>query len=158
MKMNQNTVVWASAGTGKTRKLVEVYLELVESGVDPMRIVAVTFTEKAAAEMRDRIRAALYSKEGRFIKTIAVLPVAPISTIHGFCGILLREHGLHLGVDPSFIILDEQRSLDLARESARETIRHQIRCGNEEVEKLFGDFGLERLVDTMVSAGYWINS
>src|SRR5262245_10861248 len=56
--LNKNTVVWASAGTGKTRKLVEVYLDLLEQGIDPMRIVAMTFTEKAAAEMRDRIRTA----------------------------------------------------------------------------------------------------
>jgi ATP-dependent helicase/nuclease subunit A len=158
MSFDKNTVVWASAGTGKTRKLVEVYLELLAQGIDPLRIVAVTFTEKAAAEMRDRIRTALYAKPGQWMKTIALLPAAPISTIHGFCGILIREHGFELGIDPSFTVLDEQRSLDLARESARETIRQQIRSGDEDVEHLFGDFGLESLVDTIVSAGYWLNS
>src|SRR5262249_60694032 len=86
MSFDKNTVVLASAGTGKTRKLVDVYLELLERGVDPMRIVAVTFTEKAAAEMRDRIRSALFTRPGHWIKTIALLPAAPISTIHGFCG------------------------------------------------------------------------
>ena len=136
MAFERNTVVWASAGTGKTRKLVEVYLELLEKGMDPLRIVAMTFTEKAAAEMRDRIRIALYAKQNRWMKTIAVLPAAPISTIHGLCGILLREHGFELGIDPSFTILDEQRSLDLAREAARETIRHEIHGGNEDVELL----------------------
>src|SRR5262252_7635608 len=158
MTFNTNTVVWASAGTGKTRKLVDVYLELLEQGVDPLRIVAVTFTEKAAAEMRDRIRSALYAQPGQWTKTIALLPAAPISTIHGFCGMLLREHGFEAGIDPSFTVLDEQRSLDLAREAARETIRQEIRSGNEEVETLFGDFGLDALVDTLVSAGYWLNS
>src|SRR5438128_2668395 len=156
--MEVNTVVWASAGTGKTRKLVEVYLELLERGIDPLRIVAVTFTERAAAEMRDRIRAALQNRQGQWTRTISLLPAAPISTIHGFCGILLREHGLELGIDPSFSILDEQRSLDLAREAARETIRQEIRSGNEQIERLFGDFGLDHLVETMVSAGYWLNS
>src|SRR5262249_1216129 len=53
---------------------------------------------------------------------------------------------------------DEQRSLDFARESARDTIRDEIRSGNEEVEQLFADFGLENLVETIVSAGYWLNS
>src|SRR6516164_3502255 len=158
MSFDKNTVVWASAGTGKTRKLVEVYLELLEKGIDPLRIVAVTFTEKAAAEMRDRIRTALYEKPGQWMKTIALLPAAPISTIHGFCGILLREHGFDCGIDPGFTILDEQRSLDLARDSARETIRQEIRSGNEEVERLFGDFGLESLVETVVGAGYWLSS
>src|SRR5437588_3038733 len=141
--MEVNTVVWASAGTGKTRKLVEVYLELLEQGMDPLRIVAVTFTEKAAAEMRDRIRTALYAKPGQWIRTISVLPAAPISTIHGFCGMLVREHGFDFGIDPSFTILDEQRSLDLAREAAHETIRSEIRAANEDVENLFGDFGLD---------------
>src|SRR5213595_4215582 len=126
MLFETNTVVWASAGTGKTRKLVDVYLELLEQGTDPMRIVAVTFTEKAAAEMRDRIRTALYAKPGHWMKTIALLPAAPISTIHGFCGILLREYGFQAGIDPSFTVLDEQRSLDLSREAARETIRQEI--------------------------------
>src|SRR5438045_4052987 len=50
MPFETNTVVWASAGTGKTRRLVEVYLDLLDRGVDPLRIVAVTFTERAAAE------------------------------------------------------------------------------------------------------------
>src|SRR6185503_10940065 len=77
MVLEKNTVVLASAGTGKTRKLVEVYLELLERGVDPLRIVAVTFTEKAAAEMRDRIRSALYAAPARWMKTIALLPAAP---------------------------------------------------------------------------------
>jgi ATP-dependent helicase/nuclease subunit A len=159
MGLEKNTVVLASAGTGKTRKLVEVYLELLERGVDPLRIVAVTFTEKAAAEMRDRIRTAVYTKHGpEWIKILSILPAAPIATIHGFCGILLREHGFHLGIDPSFTILDEQRSVDLARESAREAIRREIHSGNSGVEELFGDFGLERLLETLISAGYWMNS
>ncbi|HLH29892.1 MAG TPA: UvrD-helicase domain-containing protein, partial [Terriglobia bacterium] len=162
MPFDKNTVVLASAGTGKTRKLVEVYVELLERGVDPLRIAAVTFTEKAAAEMRERIRTALFTKPGHWMKTVALLPVAPISTIHGFCGILLRDlprttSGAAIP-DPGFTILDEQRSLDLARDSARETIREEIRSGNEDVEQLFGDFGFEGLVETIVSAGYWLNS
>jgi ATP-dependent helicase/nuclease subunit A len=156
--LNINTVVWASAGTGKTRKLVDVYLGLLEQGIDPLRIVAVTFTEKAAAEMRDRIRRALYDRPGQWIKTIAQLPAAPISTIHAFCAILIRKHSIELGMDPSFTILDEQHSLDLARESARDTIRREIRSGNDEVECLLGDCGVEDLVETIVSAGYWLNS
>ena len=158
MLFETNTVVWASAGTGKTRKLVNVYLELLERGMDPGRIVAVTFTERAAAEMRDRIRSALAGRQGRWTAAISSLAAAPISTIHGFCGILLRQHGIVLGIDPSFSVLDEQQSLDLAREAARETIRQEILSGNEEAENLFRDFGLNELVDTLVSAGGWLNS
>src|SRR5215472_15859148 len=127
MSFDKNTVVWASAGTGKTRKLVDVYLGLLQRGIVPLRIVAVTFTEKAAAEMRERIRVALYAQPGQWMKTIALLQAAPISTIHGLCGSLMREHGFEIGIDPAFTILDEQRSLDLAREAARDTIRDEIR-------------------------------
>src|SRR5436309_539786 len=158
MPFETNTVVWASAGTGKTRKLVDVYLELLERGMDPGRIVAVTFTERAAAEMRDRIRTALANRQGRWTAAISSLAAAPISTIHGFCGILLRQHGIVLGIDPSFSVLDEQQSLDLAREAARETIRQEILSGNEDAENLFRDFGLNELVDTLVSASGWLNS
>src|SRR5437870_560802 len=112
MPFENNTVVWASAGTGKTHKLVEVYLELIQSGIDPLRIVALTFTERAAAEMRNRIHGMVASP-----KVHSILPAAPISTIHGFCGSILREHGSALGIDSGFTILTEQGSLDLAREA-----------------------------------------
>ena len=158
MPFQSNTVVSASAGTGKTRKLVEVYLELLERGLDPLRIVAVTFTERAAAEMRERIRTALEAKKGEWVRAMSILPAAPISTIHGFCVILLRENGIKLGIDPSFSILDEQHSLDLAREAARDVIRQEIRGGNEDASTIFRDFGLTGLVQTLVSLGYWLNS
>ncbi len=166
MALQHNIVVWASAGTGKTRKLVETYLSLLEGGADPSRIVAVTFTEKAAAEMRERIRSTIYSRlaalpgaeRGRWQRILAALPAAPISTIHGFCALILREHGLAAGIDPGFAILHEQRSLDLARESVVETLRREIRSGNEGIVRLFGDFGLEKLVETVVGAVYWLNS
>src|ERR1044072_5626225 len=107
MPLSHNTVVWASAGTGKTRKLVQTYVELLDGGCDPVRIVAMTFTEKSAAEMRDRIRQAIQtrmheaapSERQRWMRNLSLLPAAPISTIHGFCGMLLREHGLSLGID-----------------------------------------------------------
>src|SRR5256712_9010579 len=158
MLFETNTVVWASAGTGKTRKLVDVYLELLQRGMDPGRIVAVTFPERAAAEMRDRIRTALADRQGRWTAAISSLATAPISTIHGFCGLLLRQHGIVLGIDPSSSVLDEQHSLDLAREAAHETNRQEILSGNEAAENLFRDFGLNELVDTLVSASGWLNS
>src|SRR3989454_1012068 len=141
MLFETNTVVWASAGTGKTRKLVDVYLELLERGMDPGRIVAVTFTERAAAEMRDRIRTALADRQGRWTAAISSLAAAPILTIHGFFGILLRQHGIVLGIEPSSSGLDEQQSIDLLRDTARPTIRKKILSANEDAENLFRDSG-----------------
>ncbi|HET9216115.1 MAG TPA: UvrD-helicase domain-containing protein, partial [Terriglobia bacterium] len=166
MPLAKNTVVRASAGTGKTYKLVSTWVELVESGADPLRIVAVTFTEKAAADMRSRIRDAIVERmktltpaeHGKWTRVLTLLPAAPINTIHGFCGKLLRENGLHTEIDPSFSILDEQRSFDLAREAAVDTIRNEIRDGNEKVAELFADFGLDGLVDILIRTAYWMNS
>ena len=162
----KNTVVGASAGTGKTYKLVSTWVDLVESGGDPLRIVAVTFTEKAAADMRSRIRDAIVermrnlapSEHGKWTRVLTLLPAAPINTIHGFCGKLLRENGLHANIDPSFSILDEQRSFDFAREAATDTIRNEIRDGNASVADLFADFGLDGLVDILIRTAYWMNS
>jgi len=164
--LTRNIVVRASAGTGKTYKLVTTWVDLVDSGGDPARIVAVTFTEKAAADMRSRIREAITERmkllppaeHGKWTRVLTLLPAAPISTIHGFCGKILRENGLHAGIDPSFTILDEQRGLDLAREAAVDTIRNEIREGSAPVSALFAAYGLDGLVDVLVSAAYWMNS
>ena len=166
MRFQQNTVVLAGAGTGKTRKLVETYVGLLEDGADPLRIPTVTFTEKAAGEMRERVRAAIHDRMknapdamlGRWMRILNALPAAPISTIHGFCSSLLRQHGLCAGIDPSFAILDEQESLDLARDAAIETIRDAMHAGDAGTERLFADFGLDGLVDAIVRAAYWVNS
>jgi superfamily I DNA/RNA helicase len=166
LPLAKNTVVRASAGTGKTYKLVATWVELVEGGGDPLRIVAVTFTEKAAADMRSRIREAIVermkslpaSEHGKWTRVLTLLPAAPINTIHGFCGKLLRENGLRAGLDPSFSILDEQRSFDIAREAAVDTIRNEIRDGNDDVAELFANFGLDSLVDILVKTAYWMNS
>src|SRR5262249_43201725 len=66
--------------------------------------------------------------------------------------------GLHAGIDPSFSILDEQRSLDLAREAAVDTLRIEIRDGNAQVAELFAGFGLDSLVEVLVQTAYWMNS
>ena len=166
IKFTRNTVVLASAGTGKTRALVEVFLSLIEEGHDPVRIVAVTFTEKAAAEMRDRIRRAIFnripkldpSEQARWMRTVAVLPAAPIQTIHGFCGSILREHGVAKGIDPGFSILDEYSRIELCRAAAFETIREDLVGGDEGVRRLFGDLGLDRLIEAIPAAIYWLHS
>src|SRR2546421_11320600 len=80
----QNVVLEASAGTGKTRVLVERYVNLLLAGVDPERILAITFTRKAAAEMRQRIIERL--KETREWKALRErLGDIVISTIDAFC-------------------------------------------------------------------------
>jgi ATP-dependent helicase/nuclease subunit A len=110
----------AGAGTGKTRVLVDRYVrcvldEKMGSG-DVRTVAAITFTEKAAGELRQRVReefearaakAAAGSAAAEAIeRALAALDDAPISTIHGFAGRLLREFPVEAGVDPAFEQLD----------------------------------------------------
>ncbi|MEM7409700.1 MAG: UvrD-helicase domain-containing protein [Myxococcota bacterium] len=106
-------VVEAAAGTGKTSALVGRIVALIESGKARLdAVVALTFTDKAAGEMRLRLRAALEraraaaDPEGtvhaRLVAALETLELARIATIHAFCGDLLRERPIEAGVDPVF--------------------------------------------------------
>jgi ATP-dependent exoDNAse (exonuclease V) beta subunit len=132
VESDRHTVVTASAGSGKTTVLVQRYLRLVvEHEVDPQRIVAITFTRKAAAEMYARIAAELErllaaaqqpQELRKFMFLRERLTGAPISTIHSFCAQLLRRFPLEVGVLPSFAELNELEALRLRREVALQTL------------------------------------
>src|SRR3954462_9938544 len=109
-----NVVLEASAGTGKTTVLVARYVNLLMRGVDPSNILAMTFTRKAAAEMRERIlrelrRAAAESTldRARWAAIRDRLADIQISTIDAFCLSLLREFPLEADLDPGFGMADE---------------------------------------------------
>ena len=98
--------VSAGAGTGKTSVLVERYVQAVcDRGVDVESILVITYTRKAAGELRSRIRAALRAR-GR-PDLARGLDAAWISTIHGFCNRLLRAHPFAAGLDPRFRELED---------------------------------------------------
>jgi ATP-dependent helicase/nuclease subunit A len=99
-------LVRAGAGTGKTTVLVERFVRaVIDDGVPVDAILAITFTEKAAAEMRSRVRRRLL-EEGRRAQAREAEGAA-ISTIHGLCARLLRAHALSAGIDPDFRVLEE---------------------------------------------------
>ena len=101
-----NLLLDASAGSGKTTVLVERYVSsVVADEVPPGQILAITFTEKAAAELRARVRTRLW-EEGA-AEAARAADAGSISTIHGFCARLLRTHALAAGLDPRFGVLDE---------------------------------------------------
>ena len=99
-------LVSAGAGSGKTSVLVERFVRAVcEDGVSPGRILAITFTDRAAGELRERVRSRLLERRER--EAARDTEAAFVSTFHGFCTRLLRAHALLAGVDPQFQILDE---------------------------------------------------
>src|SRR5688572_26394456 len=98
--------VSAGAGSGKTTVLVERFIDLVQNdGVSPLEVLAITFTEKAAAEMKERIVSRFEERGDTANRRLA--EAAYISTIHGFCSRILREHPLAARLDPSFRVMDE---------------------------------------------------
>jgi len=101
--------VLAGAGSGKTFVLTQKFIRLLESGVAPSEILALTFTEKAACEMKRRI---LDETEG--LVDPVEIELASISTFHAFCATLLRQNALELGLDPAFAVVSEVESRALA--------------------------------------------
>jgi ATP-dependent helicase/nuclease subunit A len=98
--------VVAGPGSGKTTVLVEYFRRLVAAGVDPLRILAITFTEKAAGNVRTRLAEAF--RDDRPVR--ARLERAWVSTVHGSCARLLRENAVFAGIDPEFSVADERES------------------------------------------------
>ena len=111
----------AGAGSGKTSVLVERFVRAVrEDGIAPARILAITFTERAAAELRSRVRARLLELGER--EAARDTEGAQIGTFHGFCARLLRVHALSAGLDPGFAILDEAGAARLAQLAFRHAL------------------------------------
>jgi ATP-dependent helicase/nuclease subunit A len=110
--------VVAGPGSGKTTVLVEYFRRLVEAGADPLRILAITFTEKAAGNMRAKLAKAFREQP----QTLARLERAWISTIHGFCTRILYENAVSAGIDPEFSIADANQAWRIQRQCMDEAM------------------------------------
>jgi ATP-dependent exoDNAse (exonuclease V) beta subunit len=133
--LDSTLVVEAAAGTGKTTALVGRILRVIEAGgerdtID--RIVAVTFTEKAAGELKLRLRETLEEARGktqsrdRLDAALARLEEAHIGTIHAFCADLLRERPVEARVDPLFTVLTEPQADRLYAEAFHTWLEEQL--------------------------------
>src|SRR5688572_23696041 len=150
----RNVALEASAGTGKTRVLVDRYVRLLEAGVAPRNILAITFTRKAAAEMRQRVMATLRARhrEGsitpaRWREIRDAFGDIAISTIDAFCLSLLHEFPLEAGVDPGFDLADETetpRFIEASLDSAL-AIGRGVSLEDADVALLFTELGEPRL-------------
>ena len=109
-------MVRAGAGTGKTTVLVERFVQAVaDDGTDVDQVLAITFTEKAAAEMKSRVRKRFLELDRR--EDARAAESAWVSTIHGLCARILRAHALSAGIDPAFRVLDEVESERIAADA-----------------------------------------
>ncbi len=159
--IDKNLAVNAGAGTGKTKVLTERYLYILENGnleknKEVESIVAITFTKKAAQEMKDRIREEIrkrFSQGSKWRRFYRDLEKANISTIHSFCANMIRENPLKAKVDPMFKVI-EQSEGDLLLE---EVIQDKLLKGIEEDEqiysliRLFKKDDISRIVEELIN-------
>ncbi len=143
----RHIAVTAGAGSGKTRILVERYIGILRSdpGIGPGSILALTFTEKAASEMKERVKASVKemasSEGGRWFKVLEELDSADISTIHSFCTRIVRALPVPCGVDPDFRVLTETETSEMINDVLNEMFTSE---GEESpaLRRLIVDYGM----------------
>ncbi len=158
-ELDKNFMVEAAAGTGKTTSIVNRLVSLIQQGACQIdQLAAVTFTRKAAAELRERFQAELRRRASEFgsprnpdeqaVRDRLLFAsdnssLAFVGTIHSFCAALLRERPIEFGVDPAFRELDEREDLALREQAWQENIDDLIESGDPLIEKL-NELGLDR--------------
>jgi ATP-dependent helicase/nuclease subunit A len=141
-----SAAVRAGAGSGKTAVLAHRFVHLLAPGPDggapPVpevsQVLAITFTEKAAAEMKRKIRevvaaaaaAATEATRGHWARVQRDLLGAQISTIHAFCARVLRENPLEARVDPRAVVLDEHETATYVEATVEAALRARLRAGD----------------------------
>jgi ATP-dependent helicase/nuclease subunit A len=152
-------VVTAGAGSGKTRALAARFVYLLEIGHPLRSLVAITFTDKAAREMRNRIRRLVAdwllvcpaADRGRWQEILVGLDAARIGTIHSFCARLLRAHPAEAHVDPTFAVLDENTAAMLKARALESALAWA--ANDPQTSALFGpltEFRLRKTVQTLL--------
>jgi ATP-dependent exoDNAse (exonuclease V) beta subunit len=145
-ELDTTFVVEAAAGSGKTTVLVGRIVQVVQRGRARLdQVAAVTFTEKAAGEMKLRLRDALEqarratdhpAETERLTRALEALEVAHLSTIHGLCADLLREHPVEAGVDPHFQVVSEADADALLHAAFTRQFQELLRAPPEGVRRM----------------------
>ncbi len=144
---NRSIIVSAAAGSGKTRVLVERYIGLLSGGEAPEKILVITFTRKAASQLKERTMREIMRSSEPGLKNLAPrLASAPISTIHSFCSQLIREFASKLDIDPYFATLEEDVAAEIKERAFRKISAKYARnaADRNSYEKLLRLFGSGR--------------
>ncbi|MDX6590697.1 MAG: hypothetical protein QOI84_1971, partial [Solirubrobacterales bacterium] len=146
----RDVLLEAGAGTGKTGVMVDRYCRLVcDEGLSPDSVLAFTFTDKAAAELRQRIRAELARRaelgSERAAALLASIGGAWVTTIHGFCNRLLAAHPVAAGIDPGFRVLDAPEAARAAREAFDRALAEFLAGGDPAREETVAAYDIEQL-------------
>jgi len=155
-QFDQNICLCAGAGSGKTSALVKMYCALIsgessfKAPVALERIVAITFTEKAAAEMKKRVRGTIELRlrdaedQTLWKEHLRKLEWAPIKTIHSFCAGIVREYPVETGVDPAFTVLDEYETAEQLERIVHEVVMKGLFEKDPVVNGLVYSYGFSR--------------
>lgn len=162
LDVDNHVSVQANAGSGKTKILVDRYFNLlVEKNIKPQNILAITFTKKAASEMKSRIILQIEENLNNAIKKedskkAAKLRVirenlikAKISTIHSFCSGIMRDYPIEAGVQPNFTELDEIELLRLEDDAIDQIISDYVDLDNKPDYFLLDQFEINQLVENL---------
>jgi len=162
---DRDVLLQAGAGTGKTRVLVQRYCDAItEDGAGTDEILAFTFTERAAAELRSRVRRELLERArgardaGQTDRATELFDAARatetawVTTIHGFCRRLLAAHPAAAGLDPRFRVLDEPESVRLRERSVREAITSVVEGDPDGAGHAVAAYGAWRIAKNVVGA------
>ncbi len=154
LEANGTVLVSAAAGSGKTAVLIERIIRLItaeESPVDVDRLLVVTFTKAAAAEMKQRLGKALHEclaarpNDRRLRRQLMLLPNANISTVHGFCSNLIREHFHRFPeISPLFRVGEESQTRPLMNEAMDEVLEEAYAADSPAFSQLLDLLGGDR--------------
>lgn len=157
---DKNLIVVAGAGSGKTRVLVERYLDLLDKNRDWRlnQLVAITFTREAAFEMRDRVRKELENKvqhpdnkdeQGHWSKLLGQMDSARIDTIHGMCATILRANAAEARIDPGFDVLEPVEADSMLADIIDAELQRLADDDSENLAMLFTEYDMRDIRDAL---------
>lgn len=161
--IKSNVSLLAGAGSGKTYVLMKRFVQILRSdlSVNPTNIVAITFTRKAADEIKGRVRQAVSEcveqaqndlERLRWQEHLQKVESAPISTIHSLCSRILRDNPVETQLDPEFTILEDFEAQDFFKETLQQYLRKNIK-DNTALRRLVQTYGVNSFVNQVTALG-----
>lgn len=158
-----NVSLLAGAGSGKTYVLMKRFVQILRAdlSVNPTNIVAITFTRKAADEIKGRVRQAVSEcveqaqtdlERLRWQEHLQKVESAPISTIHSLCSRILRDNPVETQLDPEFTILEDFEAQDFFKETLQQYLRKNIK-ENAALRRLVQTYGVNSFVNQVTALG-----